>query len=311
MFIFRHGTNYQGTYGKPSDERLLQAAKVAFCGWYQSRGSYGSNGVLANDALKQYAFTQQAIWEVLGQSSATFVDAGVQNEYISFKNDVNNKIAQMKKRPSFDGTTVTLKTGEAQMLRDTNGVFSSYNTMDKTIEGIRLQHNKGENTMTITVSEDCNLESYKITDSMFESWGLIKEGTQDDDTTIYFSFASDVQDQLYSLNYNDPITLRLNFEIEAKGKLELEKLNSNGELIDGAVFNITNGQAYNEDVTVRNGKILVENLKAGIYTISERIAPYGYLLDTKSYKVEIEAGKTTNKTIADKEPTRKFNVNKS
>lgn len=260
-FHSKLGTNYEGTYNKPSDDKLLQAAKVAYCGWYQDRGSYGADGYLPNDALKQYAFTQQMIWKVLGQSSATFVDSSIQSEYESFRNNVNNKIAKMKQRPSFDNTTVTLKSGETQTLTDSNGVFADYNSIDKTVQGIRLQHNKGENTMTITVSDDCNIESYKITDSMFEEWGLYKAGTENDDTTIYFSFASGVQDQLYSLNYNDPVTLRLNFMIEAKGKLELTKRDTNGEMIDGAVFTVTGVGGYNQEVTVTNGEIVIEDLK--------------------------------------------------
>lgn len=260
-FISRHGTSYEGSYSRPSDERLLEAAKVAYCGWYQDRGCYGADGLLHNDALKQYAFTQQRIWEVLGQSSATFVDSSIQNEYESFKNDVSNKIGQMKKRPSFDNTTVTLKQGETQTLTDINGVFSSYNSIDKTTQGIRLQHNKGENTMTITVSDECNIENYRITDSMFEEWGLVKEGTENDDTTIYFSFANDVQNQLYSLNYNDPVTLRLNFMIEAKGRLELTKRDTNGELIDGAIFTVTGADGNSQEVTVTNGEIIIEDVK--------------------------------------------------
>ena len=32
-----------------------------------------------------YVFTQQYIWETLGQSNATFIDSAVQGRYVAFK----------------------------------------------------------------------------------------------------------------------------------------------------------------------------------------------------------------------------------
>ena len=54
-----------GEYYIPTSAEIKKASKIAYCGWYQSRGTYGSNGVLETDALRQYAFTQQMIWESL------------------------------------------------------------------------------------------------------------------------------------------------------------------------------------------------------------------------------------------------------
>ena len=40
--------------------------------------------------------------------------------------------------------------------------------------------------MNITVNEDCTRENYRISDEMMKNWGIIKEETRDNDTTIYF-----------------------------------------------------------------------------------------------------------------------------
>ena len=140
---------------------------------------------------------------------------------------------------------------------------------------------------------------------MFESWGMIKEETRDYDTTIYFTFRDGVQNQLYALNYNDPVAMYLILEFQNYGKLELTKLNENGDLINGSIFRIE-GENYSKDVTVENGKIIVENLNPGIYTIKELSAPSGYLIDTKTYNVEIKANETTKQSIENKEPTGKI-----
>ena len=54
--------------------------------------------------------------------------------------------------------------------------------------------------------------------------------------------------------------MSLQLQINAFGKLELSKLSEDGDLIDGAVFRIE-GDNYSKDVTVTNGKIVVDKLK--------------------------------------------------
>lgn len=307
-----HGTNYEGAYYKPTTAELIQAGKVAYFGWYQERGTYGSDGNFVDPtSLKQYAFTQQLVWETLNQSNGRFVEDNIQNEYIAFKNEVNQKMTRMQTKPSFDGTTVTIRTGETTTLTDSNGTLADYNSVDVTENGIRITHNKGENTMQIQVSEDCTIENYRISDDMFRQWGLIKTDTENKDTTVYIEFANEVQDQLYSLNYNDPTAMKLTLAVEAKGKLEITKLDTNGTLIDGAIFRITSADGYDNTVTVTNGKIVVEDLKAGIYTIKEVSAPHGYLLNTKSYNVEVKPSDTVNKTIPNDEPVGELTLEKT
>ena len=73
-------------------------------------------------------------------------------------------------------------------------------------------------------------------------------------------FRDGVQNQLYSLNYNDPVTMSLSFKIDLFGKIELSKLDTEKALVDGAVYTVT-GENYNQDVTVTGGKIVVEKAK--------------------------------------------------
>lgn len=299
---FDTGTVYNGKYYTPVDSKLRKACKVAYLGWYKQHGNYVIDGGTSSALKKQYVLTQQLIWETLGQSNATFIDSGIQAEYVSFKNNIENQIAQMDRRPSFDGTTITIQAGESKTLNDSNGVLSAYPSLDRTTNGIRVQHSSGSNSMTISVDENTNLENYVITDAEFKSWGMIKDGTQDHDSMVFFEFASGVQNQLYSMAYNDPITLAVGLNIETFGKLELSKLNTNGDLVNGAVFKVRGPNDYNKDVTVTNGKITIEKLKKGTYTINEISVPYGYLIDTKSYDVEVKVNQTATKAVVNEEP---------
>lgn len=308
---FDTGTIYSGEYYTPVNSKIRKACKIAYLGWYKEQGDYVINGGTSNADKKQYVLTQQFIWETLGQSSATFVDSGIQAEYVSFKNDIENQIKQMEKRPSFDGTTINVQAGESKTLNDSNGVLSSYPALDKTTNGIRVQHSSGSNSMTIYVDENTNLENYTITDADFKSWGMIKDGTQDEDSMVYFEFKDGVQNQLYSMAYNDPITLSFSMKIESFGKVELQKLNTNGDLVNGAVFNVRGPNDYNKDVTVTNGKITIEKLKKGTYTIMEKSVPYGYLIDTKAYDVEVKVNQTATKAIVNEEPTGEIKVYKT
>lgn len=307
---FATSTAYNGEYYTPTNSALKKACKIAYVGWYSKHGDYVVNGGMSNEIKKDYTYTQQYIWQTLGQSNASFTNSTYQAEYEDYKREIDNTISNIEKRPSFDGSTITIQAGESKTITDEYGVFSKYESVNKTQDGITFKHNKGDNSLTISVDENTNIENYNISDSTFKSWGLIREDTQDNDTMIYFEFKDGVQNQLYSMHYNDPISLRMSLKIELFGKLELSKLNTNKDLVDGSVFTV-NGPGYNGDVTVQNGKILLEKIKKGTYTIKEKSVGTGYLLNTESYKVEVKPNQTTTQAIINNEPTGEISLIKT
>lgn len=203
---------------------MRDACKVAYFGWYEKYGDYVISGGTMSESNKQkkmdYVFTQQMIWEVLDQSDAKFRDSSIQKDYVSFKAEINEKIANMKLQPSFINNTITINAGETKTITDTNNVLKDYVSFDKSIDGIRIQHTKGQNTMKITVSEECTQETYRISESTMKNWGIIKEESENHDTTVYFTFEEGVQNQLYALNYNDPVSMLLDLKINS---FDLEK----------------------------------------------------------------------------------------
>ena len=312
---FKTGATYNGIYYTPTDSKIRKACKVAYLGWYKNNGGYTvDGGILASDmkwVKWDYVFTQQYIWEILGQSNATFINSDEQQGYIDFKNRIDSEIANIEKRPSFNGKTITIDAGETKTITDSNGVLTEYGAIDNTKDGIRFVHEKGSNSMTISVNENTNLENYRISDNTFREWGMIKNGTEDNDTMVYFEFEEKAQNQLYCMSYNDPVTLNFSLKIEALGQLELSKLNTNGDLIDGAIFNVTGVNNFNKDITVTNGKIEIDKIKKGNYFIKEKSSPSGYLLNTDTYKVQIKPNETTKQAIVNDEPTGEITLTKT
>lgn len=299
---YRTDVVYKGEYYVPADSNLKRACKIAYLGWYSKYGNYVvDGGILAEDMkwVKQdYVFTQQYIWETLGQSNATFINSTVQSDYVSFKNSINSKIAQIESKPSFTKETITIDVGTTKTLTDTNGVLKDYNSIDKTIDGIRIVHTKGENTMQVTVDTSCTSETYKITNDMMESWGMIKEETKNNDTSVYITFTEGVQNQLYALNYNDPVTMSLNLKINIFGKLEIAKKDNKGNYVPNTTFKIS----YNSDMsnpigtytTGSNGKVIIDNLQPKTVYIQETGVPKHLILDSTIKSVTIKPAQTTS-----------------
>ena len=135
---FKPGVRVSGSYYIPTDPNMIRACKIAYLGWYKNYGDYVVNINTSYEDKKQYVLTQQYIWEVLGQSSATFRDDDIQAEDENFKRNIDNQIAQIQRKPSFNGSTIDILAGESKTLEDSNGVLSSYNSIDNTTNGIRI-----------------------------------------------------------------------------------------------------------------------------------------------------------------------------
>ena len=94
------------------------------------------------------------------------------------------------------------------------------------------------------------------------------------------------------------------------GSLKLRKTDKGGKLLDGAVFHVS-GNCYDKDVTVANGEITVNELPIGDYTVTEKTAPNGYLVNVAPFKATVSAGQTAETTITDEAPTGKISIRKS
>lgn len=94
------------------------------------------------------------------------------------------------------------------------------------------------------------------------------------------------------------------------GRLKLRKTDVGGKLLDGAIFHVT-GNNFDQDVTVTNGEIVLDNLLVGEYTITEKNAPHGYLVNTATFSTTVNSGETSEVTITDEAPTGQILIKKS
>ena len=313
---FKTGLKYNGEYYTPTDETMKRACKIAYLGWYSKYGDYVVDDSIMNDdmygARLDYVFVQQYLWETIGQSNATFIDGGIQAQYEEFKNNINNQINNMKKSPSFTGTQLTMNAGEIKVITDENNVLKDYYSIDKTIDGIRIQHSQGENTLTITVDTNIELEEYTITEQTFKELGLIKTGTEDYDSTIYFAFEEGVQNQLYALQWNEPIATSLSLKINNLGKVKINKTINYRKDIDKSVLNtkdlsgiefklIAKEDIYkNNELLYKNnqevgkynldakGNLNIEKLPIGKYELQETKIINGLVLSNKKYELNFK-----------------------
>ncbi len=75
------------------------------------------------------------------------------------------------------------------------------------------------------------------------------------------------------------------------GSLEIFKKNATGVGLKGAEFKLTRGSDERTGIiTQDNGRIVVEGLDSGTWTVTETKAPAGYLIDTASKTVNISYG---------------------
>ena len=101
-------------------------------------------------------------------------------------------------------------------------------------------------------------------------------------------------------------TAQFVFTNSVKPSLELKKLSANGLPLEGVTFRISkieDGTHYLDRTTNAQGEILVSDLEPGVYAVQETATVADHILDSKEYRVELFAGKTSTIVIQnDKRP---------
>ena len=280
-----------GSKGKPSDSKVLSAAKWIFAGYYMEHGN-------SIDWLDM-AYCQKKVWSVTGSDTSwTFSDSGYKNWCA--KAEANMK--EVDKKPSFDGTKIdTIKAGETKNISDKNGVLKDYPSFtNKDTKGVTISHQEGSNELVITIARDCTATSFRILDSKY-----IKSITgQDSDCLLYNPKKGGTQKLLYSAYY-DPISIAFNGTIQPIGNLQLKKISEDGQ-VGGINFTVTGANGFNRTIaTDSNGEWKIEGINPGTYTVTEEsINKY---VPQNSQTVTVEGGNKTA-TVTFSNVLKKFRV---
>ena len=319
-FCLNHHMDHPETYTDfnkstdfTTDADFVNSARLAFLGYYRYSNADGNakqSETGRNDST-QYAYTALTIWQKLGQVPDNY---SLGSDFNTFKSELMDEFNKWNTLPSFNGSTQTLEIGQSSKIKDTNGVLKYYESFNYTKDGVTFKHTKGSDDLELSVSQDISTDSVLLsaTDAKNHNMGKYINKTPVKTNFVLTPLSSDKTHQRFivSYGYNDPKYLSLTVSVNLFGRLELKKLGSNGELLDGAVFQVTGPDNYNQTVTVDRGEIVLENLKPGTYSITEKTAPEGYILDTKTYRVEVKANETATQTITNNEPTGTFTLTK-
>lgn len=286
----------QDDYGSFSAKQKELLNKALVFGYNESSGTkYGGTWE------EETAATQALVWIISTGHYGTGDEARIVNGLLannstarSIYDKIRNNVADFDTIPSFAGTTAAnapkhelkynMVNGKYELtLTDANKVLDYFD-----FSGSGVSFTRSGNKLTIStekVLENATFTANKklprdkfptLVNGAPEYW---THGTWQDLTSINVS----------GQNLQIPAVLKL--ETEKLGKVDLVKKSEDG-IVAGMKFHIA-GHGWERIVTTdSNGRFLIENLKAGYYTITELDVPNRYVVP-KPQVVEVLPGRTT------------------
>ena len=261
-------------------------------------GKPGNSSGLSGSGDSQYIATQMVVWELVnGWRSTSSYERTNNSVYNALcKNGANNEVATAYKQivagmqshkitPSFaTGKTYDMDFADGQYtltLKDSNKVLSGYkiSCSDENVKIVR-DGNKITISSKVVLDKDVKISVTKSS-NISSSAKLVAYGS------------STRQDTIIGVERPDDVTATFKISTPA-GNMELVKTSEDG-IVEGIQM-IVSGNGFNETVTTgKGGKITLEGLYPGTYTVTERAADYYEPQEAK--KVTIKAGETSTVTF--------------
>ena len=300
------GDNGGYTSRELTQEQLNKLTLIDYWGRYKNIANIkGCSAVNYNwDTIEVSAeyltefYCQLLIWETINSFGGDFVGASSvsiqssiggmaniasQSTYNGFKKAVLAKVDQFYTKPSISGQTVTLKVGESETLTDTTGALASYRDtplVNTTGISVTKQGNKVILTATgnpnptgiVSFAYNVDLNYYK------------------DEPGYYYQHPVSQDVTTCGFNGGDPAIMTLNVKVELDGSMKIVKTSEDGK-VSGVRFRVTGNGVDTTVQTGTAGTIIVPNLKAGSYTVTELDVPDQYV-QPKSQTVTVKANET-------------------
>ena len=266
--FFNEGATYQSSFQPDtlSKEQIESMTKIAYYGY----------GYSNHTDPKWYAITQLMIWQIASSDGEYyFTDSLNGNRIDIFQEEMNEVYSLIEMDtilPSFSGGSFDIVENHELTLEDENHILHSFVNEENWIVG----------------------DSFKI--------GPLKAGSYE------FSFQKRLFYQKPFLFYQSENSQNLLetgdiTPIEAKIKvhviptyLEISKIDqdtksvipSGDASLDGAVYSLYDSQKhFIQDLVIEENQAFLSNLDFGNYSIQEKKAGVGYLIDQKSYEFSI------------------------
>ena len=298
-----------GDFYTSTEPKYANIRKIMYYGWFGYQTWDGMNGL--NDDEKNVIMSMALSHAYSGTSLKQGKIADFYN-YATAQPDPlnqNNLLFSKNELTTYYDSNAGVQKSESVRLNGPNGYHITISTGTDKVKVVNETRNQAGETVDIYGGDTMHYEAdASYTGPMYSGY---KSGG--------FTFAPLIihngndKYQHISTWYTIPpeVTTFANAQFQAViGNLKLRKTDVGGKLFDGAVFHVT-GPNYDQDVTVTNGEIVLDNLLVGEYTITEKGAPYGYLVNTSTFSTTVNPGQTSEITITDEAPTGRIQIKKT
>ena len=298
-----------GDFYTSTEPKYANIRKIMYYGWFGYQTWDGMNGL--NDDEKNVIMSMALSHAYSGTSLKQGKIADFYN-YATAQPDPlnqNNLLFSKNELTTYYDSNAGLQKSESVRLNGPNGYHITISTGTDKVKVVNETRNQAGETVDIYGGDTMHYEAdASYTGPMYSGY---KSGG--------FTFAPLIihngndKYQHISTWYTIPpeVTTFANAQFQAViGNLKLRKTDVGGKLLDGAVFHVT-GPNYDQDVTVTNGEIVLDNLLVGEYTITEKGAPFGYLVNTSTFSTTVNPGQTSEITITDEAPTGRIQIKKT
>ncbi len=229
---------------------------------------------------RYYMATQEMLWETIGYQEVYFTTGaamqGLRIDVNAEKNEIMRLIQMDWKKPSFDESTVIVSMESEISLTDQNAVLSSYTIEKQTGVSASIEGNN----LKVKGLEVGNGEIV-----------MKKRGGTGQHSFVYRKVGSQT---LASLSLSSMLQSKVYFEIKG-GRIRVQKVDrdtnenvpSGAASLKGAVYEVKDkdGNIVDQIKTDENGIGESKMLALGEYTVQEKTASTGYLIDPQVYTV--------------------------
>lgn len=298
-----------GDFYTSKETKYANIRKIMYYGWFGYEMWEGMNGL--TDAQKNVIMSKA----LSHAYSGTSLNSGKVTEFYNYATakpdplNQNNLMFSKNDLYTYYDQNANVQKSESVRLNGPSGYHFTLNTGTKSVRVINETRKQSGESVDVYGGDTLHLEA----DASYT--GTIQSGKKSGGFTFAPLIISNGKSENQRISTWYAIAPEQSTYLNAKfnaviGNLKLRKTDNGGKLLDGAIFHVS-GNNYEKDITVTNGEIVLNNLLVGEYTIVEKGAPHGYLLNTSTYSAAVKAGETSVITITDEAPTGQITIKKS
>lgn len=298
-----------GDFYTSTEPKYANIRKIMYYGWFGYQTWDGMNGL--NDDEKNVIMS-------MALSHAYFNTSLKQGKIADFYNyatskpdplNQNNLLFSKNNLSTYYDQNARVQKSESVRLNGPNGYHITISTGTDKVKVVNETRNQAGETVDIYGGDTMHYEA----DASYT--GPVYSGYKSGGFTFAPLIIHNGNNKYQHIStwYTLPpeVTTFANAQFQAViGRLKLRKTDVGGKILDGAIFHVT-GNSFDQDVTVTNGEIVLDNLLVGEYTITEKNAPHGYLVNTATFSTTVNSGETSEVTITDEAPTGQILIKKS